>query len=187
MVNFYIQVGVVYEHSKIKNLFSYKYNYAKAKITNEKIIRTVLSKKIKCSVVRCFSFVGKYLSLNSKYVIGNIINSILNQKKIIIKDRGKIYRSYMHANDLSKNLLKALNQSSHLCTTYNIGSNDEVDLKKIAYTLSKKFNLKLEFKNQIYQNDKYFPKLYENNNIKNLSSNKKSINAIIETLNEFKK
>ena len=120
-------------------------------------------------------------------MIGNIINSILNQKKIIIKNRGKIYRSYMHANDLSKNLLKALNQSSHLCTTYNIGSNDEVDLKKIAYTLSKKFNLKLEFKNQIYQNDKYFPKLYENNNIKNLSSNKKSINAIIETLNELKK
>ena len=81
----YTSSGVVYEHTKIKNLFSYKYNYAKAKITNEKIIRTVLSKKIKCSVARCF--VGKYLSLNSKYVIGNIINIILNQKKIIIKNR----------------------------------------------------------------------------------------------------
>ena len=30
---------------KIKNLFSYKYNYAKAKIKNEKIIRTVFQKK----------------------------------------------------------------------------------------------------------------------------------------------
>ena len=184
----YTSSGAVYNYSKSKSLSNNIYNnYAKAKIENEKIIRSISSKRIKCSIIRCFSFVGLYLPLKSKYVIGNFINSVLNGEKIIIKNCGNIIRSYMHADDLSNNLLKRLSNSNEFCSTFNLGSNDNVNLKNIAYKLSKKFNVTLEYKKEINKNDKYVPSKYNSKFVKNIPSKNKSYSAIIKTIRQFKK
>ena len=72
-----------FEKYKKKNFRDgYKKNYSKIKLKNESLFKAFShNRKLNVSIARCFSFVGQHLPLTKHYVIGNIINSIL-QKKI---------------------------------------------------------------------------------------------------------
>ena len=130
-------------NNKISFKKSYKKEYSKIKLENEKLFQQFGKTGAKVSIARCFSFVGPNLPLNANYIIGNIINNILRNENIIIKANYEIIRSYMYSDDLVRWLLKILDNSNNQCPTYNVGSDNKVSIHKIANVLAKKYNLKV--------------------------------------------
>ena len=166
-----------------------KKKYALLKLKNEKLFRELSLANINVSIARCFAFVGKYLPLQSNYVIGNFIQSIIKNKDIVIKSDKKVFRSYMHSDDLAECLLKLVIKRSSNFNIYNIGSDDVIEIHSLAKDLAKKFQLNLvapiikdKKKYDMYvPNIKKFRKDFKFN--KSLNSKK----AIIKTIKEFRK
>ena len=78
-----------------------KKKYALTKIKNELILRKFSQNGIKVKIARCFTFVGQFLPRNKNFVIGEIIEKILNKEELNLKMKKRVYRSYMHSDDLS--------------------------------------------------------------------------------------
>jgi dTDP-glucose 4,6-dehydratase len=132
--------------------------------------------------------VGEYLPLNSNFVIGNIIQNILDGASIKINANYKIFRSYMYADDLVKWLLKILDNSNTQCPTYNVGSNDKISIHQVANILAKKYSLKIDAeKLSLKKIDNYMPSISEAKKILGLKINKTSIEGIIKTINILSK
>ena len=109
------------ENISIKNIekySGYKKKYAKEKILLEKEFINLSKKGFKVSIVRGFTFYGKYI-LKTDFLISQIINSVKNKKKLLI-DRN-IFRSYMHETDMCRWILKILMSASTKCPNYNLG------------------------------------------------------------------
>jgi dTDP-glucose 4,6-dehydratase len=136
------------------------------------------------AIARCFTFVGEFLPLNSYYIIGNFIKSILEKKNINIYSNYKIYRSYMYADDLVRWLLKILFNSNTKCKIYNVGSDNKVLLRKIADNLAKKYDLQV-CSSKIYSDkvDCYVPNVNKAKKNLKLKNNYSSFQAIKKTLN----
>ena len=67
----------------------------------KKILKELSKKGFKVRIARCFTFVGKYLPQNKNFLIGRIINTIINKEKKTYKFENIIYRSYLHSDRLS--------------------------------------------------------------------------------------
>ena len=181
----YTSSGAVnkYLENKKNKKFNHK-DYAIAKIKNENLLRKITSKNIKSSIARCYTFVGKFIPLNSNFVIGNIISSIVNKKTIVLKNSKKVVRSYMHTDELSRSLLNILYKSNKNCLTCNVGSLDKVIIKKLCYKLSKKYGVNLEtLKYKSNYEDIYFPSRLKK--IPIISAKMKSYESIVKTINEL--
>ena len=73
-----------YDISKVNNLTGAKKNYAISKIYCEKlIIKKNRQLKLDIKIARLFSFIGKHIPLNTHFLIGNILNSILKKKNFL--------------------------------------------------------------------------------------------------------
>ena len=123
-----------------------KKKYAIIKYKNEKLFRNLNKQNIKVIIARCFAFVGKNLPLDKNFVVGNLIKNIIEKKKLIIKSDKKVLRSYMFADDLAYCLLKLIFNNKDNYNTFNIGSEDKIDIRDLAYKLAKKFKLKTNIK-----------------------------------------
>jgi dTDP-glucose 4,6-dehydratase len=167
---------------------SYKKEYSKIKLKNEKLFQKFGKLGGKVSIVRCFSFVGEFLSRNGQYVVGSFIKNILNNQNIKINADYSVVRSYMHEDDLIRWLLKILENSNAFCPIYNVGSDDAVSINCLANLLGKKYNLKIskakKLKNMI---DKYIPNIQKANKELNLTNRYTSLSAITKTINILKK
>ena len=142
--------------SSINKLDGYKKEYAKEKIRLEKEFTKLSSLGFNVSIIRGFTFYGKYI-LKYKYLISQIINSIKSNKKIYIHDTN-VYRSYMHADDMCRWLLKIINYSSNKCPIFNVGSEKTIKIGSLVNHFNKKFNAKIIVKKQISKkNDFYVP------------------------------
>ena len=175
-------------NKKINFRRSYKKSYSYFKLKSERLFQTLASSGLKVSIARCFSFVSEFLPLNSHYVIGNIIKNILDKKKIIIKANYKIYRSYMHSNDLIKWLIKILDYSNNKCPIYNVGSEKKVTICQIVKFLAKKYKLQFKIPEiSLKKKDIYIPNVYKAKKELNLINELDSIKNIIKTISLIKK
>lgn len=102
-------------------------------------------------IARCFAFVGAYLQLDGHLAIGNFIKDCLDGEAIQINSDGTPIRSYMYASDLTVWLWTILFRGKS-CYPYNVGSENEISLAKLAKMISK-FSVK-ETKIEIAQNPK---------------------------------
>ena len=164
--------------------------YAIIKYKSEKLFKTLVKKNIKISIARCFAFVGKNIPLEKNYVIGNLINNILDNRKLRIKSNKKVFRSYMYSDDLANSLICLLFDKKINFKIFNLGSDDKIDIRQLAVRLSKKFKLKLDMKklsnNKINEYDYYIPDISKFKKRYKYKQKLNSFNSIIKTLKEFK-
>ena len=165
-----------------------KQYYANFKLRSEKLFEKMGNEGFNVSIARCFAFVGEHLPLNSNFVIGNIIQNILDGASIKINANYKIFRSYMYADDLVRWLLKILHNSNTKCPIYNVGSNDKISIHQVTNILAKKYSLKIDTeKLSLKKIDNYMPSISKAKKILGLKINKTSIEGIIKTINILSK
>jgi len=175
-------------YKKINFKNGYKKSYSYYKLKSERLFQKLASSGLKVSIARCFSFVGEFLPLNSHYVIGNLIKNILDKKKIIIKANYKIYRSYMHSDELVKWLLKILDYSNQKCHIYNVGSDKKISISQIVKILARKYKLQFIIpKISSKKKDFYLPNFNKKKRELNLINKSDNINNIIKTIKFLKK
>lgn len=158
----YISSGSVYYLKHNKFLNSYKKKYSRLKIFSENQIKKLSKNNIKTSIARCFSFIGPHLPVKKHYAIGNFLYSAKYNNKILIKKNMKVIRSYMYADDMVKWLIMILLKSKKRTITYNVGSDQPIELNELAKKISKLFRNKVKIsKESIESNkiDKYVPNI----------------------------
>ena len=140
----------------IEKFTGYKKNYAKEKYLLEKEFKKIAKDGFKISIARGFTFYGKHI-LNYDYLISKIILAV-KSKKIIKIYNPNLKRSYMHADDMCRWLIRILNISSNKCPVVNVGSDKMINLSKFINYLNKKFNSKIQIvKNASKKIDFYIP------------------------------
>ena len=134
----------------------YKKNYAKEKIFLEKKFIKLSLKGYKISIVRGFTFYGKHI-LKNNFLISQLINAI-NNKETILVNNINVFRSYMHADDMCKWLLKILENSSSRAPIYNLGSGERIKIHNLINFLNNKYGKYILIKkNKIKRIDYYIP------------------------------
>jgi len=120
--------------------------YSESKIISEKIIFEYKEKyKINAVIARCFSFVGEDLPLNVHFAIGNFIKNALENKTIIVNGDGLPIRSYLYQADLARIITKlTLNKKQK--NIFNVGSDQSISIKNLAYLIKDIVNPKLSVK-----------------------------------------
>ncbi len=165
-----------------------KKSYAIQKIKNEEIFQKLSNFGPNVVIARCFAFVGKNLPLESNYVVGNFISSILNKTEIIVKSNVKVVRSYMHSDDLAESLIKLALYNATKFSIYNIGSENIIDIHALAKKLSKKYKIKNITQRNISKKyyDRYVPSISKFRKKFKFKKQLNSYSAIIKTIKEFK-
>jgi len=165
-----------------------KNQYSLLKLKNEKVFKKLKDYGIRISIARCFAFVGRFLPRNSKYAVGNFIENILKNKNILVKSNYNVIRTYMYADDLVRWLIKILENSKINCPTYNVGSENAVNLQKFCKILAKKYKLNCIL-GKINKNryDIYVPNTYKIKKELNLVTKFNSLKAVTKTINLLKK
>jgi nucleoside-diphosphate-sugar epimerase len=115
--------------------------YALAKLDAEEKIRELARDGLSVSIARCFAFAGEYLPRDGTFAFGSFIQNGLDHKPITVTAKNKIYRTYMHADDLVHWLMTISDRSSPLCPVYNVGSDEVVELKELAVKIGRYFNV----------------------------------------------
>lgn len=103
--------------------------YGKGKLESERLL---LDSGLDVKIARCFAFVGPYLNRKIHYAIGNFIQDCLDGVDIEIKGDGTSLRSYLYADDLVEWLFAILDNGRNR-EIYNVGSNEIVSIKELAY------------------------------------------------------
>ena len=127
------------------NNSKYKKIYSKLKIYSENKIKKISKHSLKTSIARCYTFIGKWLPKNSHYAVENFISDGLYKKKIYVKSSNQVVRSYMYADDLVLWLIKIAIHSNRNCPIYNVGSNEQIEIRKLATKIAKIFNKPINF------------------------------------------
>lgn len=138
--------------------------YAEGKRVAE-LIGNIYSKQFNFEhkIARCFAFLGPYQELNGSFAIGNFIRDALFGNKIIVNGDGSDFRSYMYSDDLILALLTIL-VFGKTRTPYNVGSDQSISIKDLAYLVSKTLNndSKIEIKQLATSNlsaNRYVPSM----------------------------
>lgn len=140
----------------------YKIQYTKLKIFSEGEIKKLKKFKIKSSIARCYTFVGPHLPVKQHYAIGNFLYDAKYKNKILIKNKIKVIRSYMYADDMVRWLILILLNSKINTVTYNVGSDQPVELHSLAEKIAKLFKRKIyisKVKQETNKIDKYVPNI----------------------------
>jgi nucleoside-diphosphate-sugar epimerase len=187
-----LHVNKIKENYLLKNKRVDFYNYNKniysiTKLKNEEIFKNLGKFGIKVSIARCFAFVGKYLPRENNFVVGNFIKNILSKEKIEVKSVYNVIRSYMHEDDLVAWLFKILKNANRNCPVYNVGSDQEINIRKLAFYLSNKYKLPIKLK-RIKSNfhDRYLPSIIKAKKELNLKLGYTNYKAVDEVINRLK-
>jgi dTDP-glucose 4,6-dehydratase len=161
-----------------------KIDYAFAKRDAEKAFVQLGSYGMNVSVARCFAFVGPWLPRDQHFAIGNFIENILEKTPIVVKANHRVYRSYMHADDLVEWMMTIVDHASTECPIYNVGSDQEVLLGDLAEKLALSYG-GFAHVNKITINkiDRYIPEISKAKNELRLELKLTSLAAIHRTIN----
>lgn len=166
------------------------YNLVKknSEITIKKLSKAHNKKKI--LIARCYSFISEFLPLDKHFAIGNFIKDGLDKKKkyIKIKSSFRVYRSYMHSDDLCSWLVKILILSYKSGIIYRVGSQHPYEIGQIAKIVGKLTKKKV-IRKKIFGKkiDKYIPNLTEAEKKLGLKLKYNLIDSIKKTLKSLKK
>ena len=112
--------------------------------------------------------------------------NIIIPKKIEIKSDYHVIRSYMYENDLVVWLFRIVKNASLNCPIYNVGSDQEINIRNLAFYLSNKYKLPLKIKKiKSSFEDRYLPSILKAKkelNLKLQYSNFRAINEVIKRL-----
>lgn len=166
----------------------YKKNYSKYKMLSEKKFLDLGKKNYKVTIARCFTFVGRYLPTNKNFVVGNIMNQILNNKTISLKANYLVMRSFMYDQDMARWILKILFNAGSDCPIYNLGSDNAISVQKLIKMLSSKFNLPYKIKKITNKKkiDKYVPNINLIKKKLDLDIKTNSFEAVCRTIENLK-
>ncbi len=135
--------------------------YAEGKRYSE-LLTTLMGSEcgIETPIARCFAMVGPYLPLDKHFAIGNFINSVLNNKPIVINGSGAPIRSYLYLADVVSQLWILL--FAGRSTAYNVGSDTPISIydlaKKVIEALSSNIPIHvLNNSDQVAHADSYYP------------------------------
>ena len=109
-------------------------DYAKAKKYSEELL---LDSKINIGIARGFSFVGAYMKLDY-FAMANFIDSVINNRDIIINGDGSPIRSYLYMADAIYWLLTILLKSKNK-SIYNVGGGG-ISIYDLAKKVAKQNN-----------------------------------------------
>ncbi len=142
----------------IERLDFVKKSYAYAKKDSEYAIQELGQNGLNVSIARCFAFVGKYLPRDQHFAIGNFIADGVAGRDIKVKANNKVYRSYMYAYDLVKWLMILAQNSQPQCPIYNVASETEIEIGKLANLVADIFNVSVVYtENNSRPVDRYIP------------------------------
>ncbi|QWD13004.1 NAD(P)-dependent oxidoreductase [Polynucleobacter paneuropaeus] len=127
----------------VEKMSETKRAYALAKRGAESMIIDLGRQGLNVSIARCFSFIGAYLPRNQHFAIGNFLEHVLHNEEILVKAQGRVYRSYMHADDLVEWLLEIGNKSDPRCPIYNVGSNEAIQIQELGKKIAMMYGLKV--------------------------------------------
>jgi len=133
----------------IERLDFVKKSYAYAKKDSEYAIQELGQNGLNVSIARCFAFVGKYLPRDQHFAIGNFIADGVAGRDIKVKANNKVYRSYMYADDLVKWLMILAQNSQPQCPIYNVASETEIEIGKLANLVADIFNVSVVYTENI--------------------------------------
>jgi nucleoside-diphosphate-sugar epimerase len=139
-------------------------------------------------VARLFSFSGAFLPLNSNYVIGNFIKNVINDEPILIKNPGKVYRSFLYGADMALWLWKILVEGNN--SVYNVGSDKEVttiDLAGLISDLSFNDQKIIIMTENVQNNESYVPNIEKIKKQLSVDINYNLNDGIIKMINWYKK
>lgn len=146
--------GAIY--GKIKN----KKKYADTKKIIENMFINLGSNGYNVSIARMFTFIGKRILDDKNYAISQFINSGLKKKPIEVKTKSKIYRSYMHSDDMIRWILTILSKSNSKCPIYNVGSNESISIQNLAKLVGRIFKTTVKIKQPSDKKiERYVPKI----------------------------
>ena len=134
------------EPLKIPNIFNPRYSYGGGKIITE-LMGIHYGKKYfkKLIIFRPHNVYGR--NMGNEHVIPQFINRFksLKGKNFKIQGSGKEIRSFIYIEDFLNAFNVILTKGKHL-NVYNIGTNEKIKIKDLAYKLSKIFNKKIKLK-----------------------------------------
>ena len=168
---------------------SQKYkNYNIVKKNSERVIKNLSYFKINASIARCYTFIGEYLPLNKNFAIGSFIKDSIEKRFIKINSNFEVYRSFMYIDDFIEWIMKILTASKKSSKTFDVGSDEIVEIGKVAEIISRLTNKKvLRPRITIKRIDRYFPSVSKTKKIFDLKYNYNLIESIKTTLKKIKK
>lgn len=130
-----------YQPGEVGDMVAYKRDYAEAKRLAEERIAGLGQEGIAISVARCFAFVGYYLPRDQHFAIGNFIADGLAGRPIKVNAQKRVYRSYMHADDLVRWLMTIAHGADAACPIYNVGSDVGYTMGELASAVAARFGI----------------------------------------------
>ncbi len=165
-----------------------KRGYAYAKRDSEEAFIALGLDELNVSIARCFAFIGPWLPLDQHFAIGNFINDALNNRKIRVIAKQKVYRSYMHADDLVEWLMTIAEKSNASCPIYNVGSDQEILINDLASKIGVFFHQQTDILPYSSEDiDRYIPDISKAKTDLNLNIKYNLDEAISTTIESIKK
>lgn len=133
-------LGLTENSPLVTKLDNPKNTYAIAKISSEHLAYLAShSTEMKVTTLRCFCFAGAYLE-PTHFAVGEFVQKAINNEDIVVQAGGGIYRSYLAASDLAKQIFETVIVSTIRASNYevyNLGSNDAISLPDLAHKVVK--------------------------------------------------
>jgi len=92
--------------------------------------------KLPINIVRPFSFIGPFQSLNKPWAINSFLQEALNKQPMRMVGNGKPQRSYLYASDMAAWLLVIL-ANGERGSIYNLGSSEGTSLQDVANKINR--------------------------------------------------